>query len=211
MTTNETTSSFDIVVGYLQADYLPAEVSALRLAHRCSVLMASSGSDTDANFDHGLYLDLLERAFVAAAADEAVLLLENGKRLVVSDTTGFAKSFATPPGPKEPFPEVMFLRSGTPTALVLSEPYALIGGPPPYNDRYALSFFSDNVTRQRFLDAVKNLPSYPVVRTVEGSAEPVTSTWRKVCRRVASLLGVRPSASSSSVLARTFLTQGLAH
>jgi len=198
-------SSFGIVVGYRPADQLPAEVKALRLVHRCSMLMASNfGTGADANFDHGLYLALLDQAFAATSAVEAVVLLESGERRQVKEASGFAHVFATLAEPKEPLPEILFLRRGAASGLLLSEPYARVGGPSPYDDSYALSFFGDRATRDRFVAAVKELPSHCVGRITEGSAEPSKSGWDGIGRRISSVLGVRPSANTASVLARAF-------
>ena len=199
-------NTYSVVLGYLDNDTLPLELRRLGLQHRSAILLSPKPDEgTEPELNRKLYLAMLEIAFDAASATEAeVLLLDGGETKRVSDVAALKRLFTSLPEPTEPFPEVLFVAGTSPTAALISEPYAHVGGPSPYHDTYTVSLFADDDCCRRFVAALEAAAGTKPEQVVQGLVGPNNAKWARFTNRVLSVLGVRPAGDPKSVLARSW-------
>lgn len=145
-----------LVIGYLPFDSLSAEAAKLQLTHRVTFVLETYRADNvDLFFDAELYAALVDGVRRIVKADRVVVHVSSEKSIELLATADFERelnSYAQ--GAQAPLLRVTCIRGSSVAAIVLSEPYANVGGPPPYNDSYAVPVFSfEDISDQMTVEA----------------------------------------------------------
>jgi hypothetical protein len=144
-----------IVLGYLPVDELPAKARDLRLFCRVTFILESYRAQAvDAFFDAELYAALVDVVRRIVRPDRIVTRLPSGNFVEMASTGDFENELRHRAQEAEaPLEDITLFRESIAVAFVTSEPYVNAGGPPPYNDSYAVPVFSsedisDDVMRE---------------------------------------------------------------
>lgn len=125
-------------------DELPRRAEELGLGTRLAFSLTSYREGAvDLCFDHELYLALIAAVASAVSCDRFVVRDRTGSSL---DTTLQAlreQMEAIAEVEREPFEQLSIVRDERVHALVVSEPWARVGGPDPYHDSYVAAVFCD--------------------------------------------------------------------
>jgi hypothetical protein len=169
---------FGIVVGYLKGDQLLPELASAGLTGRCAVLLPSyQAGNVDADFDCHLYMDIVGTAFRTVLADAARVAFAEGTIRDAGGVEELNSLFMCQAEQREPFAIAAFFKGGKLRAALISEPYALVGGPAPYHDTYCQSFFATPQDVASFVDELQKRLGTRMTDRFEGVSLPPQSIW----------------------------------
>jgi hypothetical protein len=159
-----------LVVGYLPYDRLPPEGRRLGLTQRTAFILGSYRSDkVDEYFDTELYAALVDSVRRTVRADKTIVVLSSGESADVSTGPDFERQLRVlAQNAQLPLSKITCVRGSLPVAMIGSEPYANVGGPPPYHDSYTVPALS----REDISEALEN-EARVVCRAFGAEMEPV--------------------------------------
>src|ERR1051325_3547494 len=154
--------SFKIVVGYFPAvDRLPSVAEKHGLCHPLAFVIESyDPKRPDAFFDSELYVGLVGTVCSVLEADHIrTMPRETLCRGVTSpdsfrfpDTNAMKKYFEDiPEVEQEPFDYLFFCNGSTTLGIMVSEPWAHVGGPDLYHDSYTQALFTAEDLSERII------------------------------------------------------------
>lgn len=125
-------------------DELPRRADELGLRTRLAFSLSSYREGAvDLCFDHELYLALIAAVASAVGCDWFVVGDGTGSALDSSLQALRERMETVPEVEREPFEQISIARDERVRALVVSEPWARVGGPDPYHDSYVAAVFCD--------------------------------------------------------------------
>jgi hypothetical protein len=132
-------------------------------------------------FDGELYAAFMETLWQLLAPDLAVLRHPRTEMRELRSLEDMIRTVQHEAQQKEePLEEILLKRDGGDVALVVSEPWAKVGGPEPYHDAYVVAVFSrDRIAaalEQGIRSAVERSGA-TIYNLIHGSERPVW-TWR---------------------------------
>lgn len=144
--------SFKLVFGYLEesGDKQNSEGMPLGLAQRFAWVLNTYRPDLgpDSYFDHELFLGLINRLLSALSHDKMEVSLPGekpGQKQITDSLSAMSND--------EPFIDAMIFDRDVMVCLLVTERWALVGGPMPYHDSYTLSVYLKDYD-QKFIESI---------------------------------------------------------
>lgn len=176
------------VRGFVEGvDDIPARAKQIGFQSRLAfVLSTYRAGEIDLMFDDDLYLALVGAISSAVGCDEFRVGPADPQEKV-SPAELRSRLKGEPGSEREPFEFLEAVHHGRVRAVIVSEPWARVGGPEPYHDSFVAAVFSDEESLSRIerdARAACDRLGAEIVETIAASPQPEHSIRARVKRAI---------------------------